>query len=124
MVVLSIKPLETVGPMINRCIVPAIAFTMGGWLIFDGIRALATGMYTVFATGAHAAELGPWSQLLRYIGINPLSVHVKWAHILLGLAWVLGGIGFIALQARACWFLVATAIASLWYLCGFNTPCS
>jgi hypothetical protein len=100
----------------SKYAVPIIGLVIGAWLLFDGIRAVSTGMYTTPATGAYAGQLGPWSYLLRGMSLDPLSSPVKLAHIILGLAWVACAVWFVVSPAQAWWPLLVTALASLWYL--------
>ena len=96
-----------------RSTVIATGFLIGIWLLFDGIRAFATGSYTVPSSGTYAGQLGPWSNILRGLGIDPLPPWVKAAHVLLGTAWIASTAMF---WLSGNWLvLVATATASLWY---------
>ena len=92
-----------------------IALTIGAWLLFDGLRVIVTGAYTTPTSGTYAGQLGPWSHLLLALGLDPLSWPVRFAHVVLGLAWLGSGVGFWLFPAKAWWSLLATAIASLWY---------
>ena len=96
-----------------RSAVIATGFLIGSWLLFDGIRAFATGSYTVPSSGTYAGQLGPWSNILRGLGIDPLSPWVKAAHVLLGAAWIGSTAVFWLFGSWVA--LAATAIASLWY---------
>ena len=57
-------------------IVILVAFT-AGWMLFDGTRALIVGDYVTPASGEYAGQLGPWSNLVKADGIEPLSTLMK-----------------------------------------------
>jgi lysylphosphatidylglycerol synthetase-like protein (DUF2156 family) len=89
---------------------------LGGWLAFDGVRALTVGDYITPASGAHAGQLGPWSRLVAAIGIEPRSPLMKAVHVALGLLWLVAVAGFAARVSWAWWAVLACAMASFWYL--------
>jgi hypothetical protein len=96
--------------------VVVLGIILGGWLTFDGGRAVLVGDYVTAQSGPQAGQLGPWSKLVAAVGLDPRSVAVKLAHIILGLLW-LGATGcFVARLPWAWGVLVGCAIASLWYL--------
>jgi hypothetical protein len=101
---------------VARILIPVIALMIGGWLVFDGARALATGDYLTAKTGPRAGQLGPWSLLVAKTGLNPRSTAVKLVHVVLGLLWVLGAILFLVRPASAWWLLLASSVSTLWYL--------
>ena len=47
-----------------------------GWMVFDGTRALILGDYVTPQTGDFAGRLGPWSNLVQAVGIEP-SINVS-----------------------------------------------
>lgn len=99
-----------------RWIVLLLAFVEGGWLAFDGGRALIVGDYVTPSSGAYAGQLGPWSKLVSAAGIGPRSTLMKSIHLVLGVIWLTVMIGF-ALRLPWAWSgMLACAIASLWYL--------
>jgi hypothetical protein len=73
-----------------RILVPAIALLIGGWLVFDGTRALTVGDYLTAKTGPRAGQLGPWSHLVAKAGLNAHGLFVKALHVLLGTLWLIG----------------------------------
>lgn len=93
-----------------------LGLLLGGWLLFDGSRALVVGDYVTPSSGRFAGQLGPWSSLFEAIGVSPRSFAVKALHVVVGAAWLvgLGGLVFGAGWARPVLF--ASAVASLWYL--------
>jgi hypothetical protein len=61
---------------------------LGGWMTFDGGRALVTGDYITPRTGSHAGQLGPWARLVRIVRIEPRSTLMKTIFVVLGAAWL------------------------------------
>ena len=99
-----------------KWIVLALALLQGGWLVFDGGRALMVGDYLTPTGGPHAGQLGPWSQVVSALGFEPRSVFIKCLLLLLGVAWIAAA-AFFKAQPTAGWrFLLGCAVASLWYL--------
>lgn len=97
-------------------IVLALAFIEGGWLAFDGGRALIAGDYITPKSGRFAGQLGPWSKLVKAVGIEPRSTLMKTIHVALGGAWLIIMICF-ALQLPWAWTgMLACAALALWYL--------
>ena len=97
-------------------LVVVLALLLGGWLTFDGCRALVIGDYVTPRSGAYAGQLGPWAKLVSAVGLDPRSTGVKATHVLLGIAWLVGATAF-AIRAPWAWTgLMACAVLSLWYL--------
>jgi hypothetical protein len=76
----------------NWVIIILVAFT-GGWMLFDGTRALILGDYVTPKSGEYAGQLGPWSNLVKAIGIEPRSTLMKLIFV---------GYGSIALTVAVC----------------------
>src|SRR5215510_6346612 len=85
-------------------------------MLFDGSRALITGDYTTPSSGVYAGRLGPWSNLVKAIGIEPRSTLMKSIFV---------GYGLAALTVVACFMfglpwartaLIAISILGLWFL--------
>jgi hypothetical protein len=100
----------------TRILIPVIALLIGGWLISDGIRALATGDYLTAKSGPRAGQLGPWAQLLAKAKIDPRSSFVKALHIALGVLWLAGLTLFALRHPLGWWLLAAGSVGTLWYL--------
>ncbi|BBO23554.1 conserved hypothetical protein [Candidatus Nitrosymbiomonas proteolyticus] len=97
-------------------IVLALAFIEGGWLAFDGGRALVVGDYVTPTSGQYAGQLGPWAKVVSAVGIEPRSTLMKSIHLGLGVAWLVVMICF-ALRLPWAWAgMVACAALGLWYL--------
>jgi hypothetical protein len=97
-------------------LVLALALVLGGWLAFDGARALIVGDYVTPATGEHAGQLGPWAGLISRIGIDPRSTLVKAVHLGLGIAFLGAAFGFLLRRPWARAALLTCAVLGLWYL--------
>jgi len=93
-----------------------LALFEGGWLAFDGAHALLAGDYVTPSSGEYAGQLGPWSKLVRAVGLEPRSTLVMSIHLVLGGSWLLVAAAFAAGARRAWRGMVACAIAGLWYL--------
>ena len=97
-------------------IVVALALLEGGWLAFDGSRALIVGDYVTPSSGSHAGQLGPWSIIVESLGIEPRSTLMKSVHAVLGTVWVAVIICFAFKLPWAWWGMFACAVLGLWYL--------
>jgi hypothetical protein len=93
-----------------------LAFFDGGWLAFDGGRALVVGDYVTPRSGRYARQLGPWAKLVSAIGIDPRSTLMKSIHLFLGLTWLVVMFCFALRLPWAWWGMLVCAIAGLWYL--------
>ena len=97
-------------------IVLFLAFVEGGWLAFDGGRALVVGDYVTPSSGQYAGQLGPWSKLVSNAGIDPHSTLMKSIHLLLGCAWLVVMVCFAMGLPWAWTGMLLCAILGLWYL--------
>ena len=93
-----------------------LAFIEGGWLAFDGGRALVVGDYVTPSSGRFAGQLGPWSKIVSAIGIEPRSTLMKSIHFVLGVTWLAIMVFFARRFPWAWWGMLLCAIAALWYL--------
>ncbi|HEX2854101.1 MAG TPA: hypothetical protein VHO24_12755 [Opitutaceae bacterium] len=101
---------------IIRIAIPVIALFVGGWLTFDGARALVSGDYVTARSGPNAGRLGPWSKIVSAIGVEPRSTGMKCFHVILGILWLISAAMFFA-RPRLGWLALAgCSISSLWYL--------
>ena len=101
---------------LTRVIIVGIALFIGGWMTFDGIRALATGDYTTARSGTYAGQLGPWSRVVSALGLDPRGQPIKCLHVALGVFWLLAMLTFAFKPALGWWTLLVGSIFSLWYL--------
>jgi hypothetical protein len=77
-----------------RVLVLIFGLVEGIWMTFDGTRALIVGDYVTPSSGVHAGELGPWSHVVKAVGIPPRSTAMKLIFVAYGLAWLLITVGF------------------------------
>jgi hypothetical protein len=75
-----------------------------------------TGNYTTPKSGKHAGQLGPWAQVVSAIGLDPRSIPVRCAHVVLGLGWLAAALAMAAKPALGWWIALCCGVASLWYL--------
>src|SRR5574341_1741240 len=97
-------------------IVAALVILNGGWMAFDGARALIVGNYVTPKTGQYASQLGPWAKIVQAIGIEPRSTLIKSIFLIYGLAYL---IAMAALIFKASWAwsaMLVLAALGLWYL--------
>lgn len=95
-----------------RILVFTIALVIGGWLVFDGTRALTRGNYVT----TRAGKLGPWSRLVSALGLDPRSRLIKWLHVVLGLLWMISAVLFLANGSGGRSALLGCSLLTLWYL--------
>lgn len=99
-----------------RILASLLALLIGGWLLYDGVRAMTKGDYTTPSSGPHANQLGPWAAVVRRVGLDPRGTVVKSAHVALGALWCLGALALLARLRLASPLLVICAVGTLWYL--------
>jgi bacteriocin resistance YdeI/OmpD-like protein len=87
-----------------------------GWMIFDGSRALMVGEYVMPVSGEYADQLGPWSNLVQVIGIDPHSLLMKSIFIIQGAAALTVVICYLLNKAWARMGLFVVMVLGLWYL--------
>ncbi len=97
-------------------LVVALVLLNGGWMAFDGGRALLTGDYVTPRSGPHAGAIGPWSNVVSAVGIEPRSTLMKSIFVVYGLAFV-GLVGVFVLGVSKAWLaLLVVAALGLWYV--------
>ncbi len=99
-----------------RWLTVVICALQGGYLVFDGVRALTVGSYLTPARGEHAGQLGPWARLVRAVGIEPESTAMKTAFVVLGTAWLVAAAALALELGWARPLGVVLAVGTLWYL--------
>jgi hypothetical protein len=97
-------------------IVLSLAFVEGGWMAFDGGRALVVGDYVTPKTGQYAGQLGPWSRVVSAVGIQPRSTLMKLIFLIFGSIWIAMMVCFALGAGWAWWGMILCAIAGIWYL--------
>ena len=99
-----------------KWIVLGLARFQGGWLVFDGGRALIIGDYVTPVSGPRAGQLGLWSRIVSAAGFQPRSTAIKCLHLVLGIAW-LTALVFLLVRPATGWSIaLCCAVASFWYL--------
>ena len=96
-------------------IVILVGFT-AGWMLFDGSRALITGDYVTPTSGEYAGQLGPWSNLVKAVGIEPRSTLMKLIFVGYGLSALIVVVCFALGFAWARISLMVVCILGLWFL--------
>lgn len=94
----------------------ALAIITGGWMLFDGLRALTAGDYTTPSSGPFAGQLGPWAYIVSAVVLDPRSTFMKLAFALIGLLWLVSGVANVLGVGWARGALIASAVLSLWFL--------
>lgn len=87
-----------------------------GFMAFDGVRAFVVGDYLTPKSGASAGQLGPWSNLVRAIGIDPRSNFMKGTHVVIGVVTLILLGCFLMKLPWASRALLVACLAGLWYL--------
>lgn len=99
-----------------RWIVVILAVLNGGWMAFDGGRALVTGNYVTPSSGEYAGQLGPWADVVEGVGLDPHAMAVKATFVVYGMVLMLLAGAFAARVAGARGGLLVAAVLGLWYL--------
>ncbi len=94
----------------------ALALFEAGWMLFDGSRALIKGDYVTPKSGTYAGRLGPWSKIVKAIGLEPRSTLMKSIFVVYGFVWLIIIMCFVLQLSWARWGLLIAAIGALWYL--------
>jgi hypothetical protein len=87
-----------------------------GFMLFDGARGLTVGDYVRPKSGQYAGQLGPWSKLVKSIGIDPESTLMKLIFVLWGLVGLTLAFCFAINLEWSLQGLLIFSICSLWYL--------
>jgi Bacteriocin-protection, YdeI or OmpD-Associated len=86
------------------------------WMVFDGTRAFVLGDYITPQTGDFAGQLGPWSNLVKAIGIEPRSLGMKLFFIAQGFATLIVVMYYVFNKSWARSGLLVATLLGLWYL--------
>lgn len=97
-------------------VVVGLVLLNGGWMAFDGGRALIVGDYVTPKTGLLAGTLGPWSEIVEAAGIDPRSGLMKSAFLVYGLAYLVATAALVLGAAGAWWSVLVLAVLGLWYI--------
>lgn len=99
-----------------KWIIIAAAVVNFGFMVFDGTRGLTKGDYMRPKKGQYAGQLGPWSKVVKTLGLDPESTLMKMIFV---------GWGIIGLMVTFCFAIdlgwawkgmLFVNIGSLWYL--------
>ncbi len=99
-----------------RWVIVALAAAEAGFMAFDGARALVVGDYVTPRSGPYAGKLGPWTSLIKAVGLEPRSTPMKAIFVVYGVAWLAILVAFAAGTQWAWLAMLIAAIGSLWYL--------
>lgn len=99
-----------------KWVVAVLVVLTGGWMLFDGARALVVGEYVTPRAGEYAGRLGPWSNLVRAAGLDPRSTPMKLAFVIYGLLYLGSMIAWLGHATWARWALAGLALLGFWYL--------
>lgn len=87
-----------------------------GWMLFDGTRALIVGDYVTPQSGEYAGQLGPWSNLVKAVGIEPRSALMKSIFVAYGLSALAIAMCFALGLSWGRTALIVVCILGLWFL--------
>ncbi len=87
-----------------------------GWMAFDGGRALVVGDYVTPKSGEYAGQLGPWSKVVRAVGIQPRSTLMKSIFFVYGVLWLVMAAAYVIGVSWSWWGMLLLAAGALWYL--------
>ena len=97
-------------------VVVALVLLNGGWMAFDGERALIVGDYVTPRTGRLAGTLGPWSKVVAAAGIGPRSTLMKSVFLFYGLTYLVLSAALVLGASLAWWGVLVLAVLGLWYI--------
>lgn len=100
----------------NVAVAVVLSVALGGWMIFDGVRALVVGDYFTPRSGPYAGSLGPWAGLVLRLGIDPRSTAMKVLFVGFGIAWLLVAAGLVFGTAGILQISIVLSFATLWYV--------
>lgn len=86
------------------------------WMVFDGTRALILGDYVTPPAGEFAGQLGPWSNLVQAIGLEPRSIWMKLIFVIQGIATMTIIVSYLLNKPWSRTVLLAAMLLGLWYL--------
>ena len=96
-------------------VVAGLVLLSGGWMAFDGGRALVVGDYVTPRRGPHAGQLGTWAMAVQAVGIGPRSTMMKLIFIGYGLTYVGAMTAYLLGAPWSRWGLSIVAVLGLWY---------
>lgn len=99
----------------KRGAIVALVVLIAGWMLFDGLYALATGDFVTPQSGEYAGQLGPWAAIPRAVGIDPRGDGVKVFFVAFGIAYLAALGVFVAGRRGGRGALAAGAAVALLY---------
>lgn len=99
-----------------KWIIVVLAVLNFGFMTFDGSRGLIVGDYVRPETGEHAGELGPWSEVVSAVGIDPESTLMKSIFLVWGAIGLVLSVSLAMHVNNAAKYLLVLSVLSLWYL--------
>ena len=100
----------------RRWFVAVAALSVGGFMLFDGARALWVGDYVTPSQGPRAGQLGPWAAVVSALGVSPRGTPMKVTFVVLGLLWIAGLLASVRRPGLSRRVLGGLSVATLWYL--------
>lgn len=97
-------------------VVGGLVLLGGGWMAFDGGRALVVGDYVTPRSGPLAGTLGPWSKVVEAVGIPARSTLMKSILLAYGLAYLAATVALLRGASWGWWGVLVTALLGLWYV--------
>jgi hypothetical protein len=101
--------------IVSRWLVIILGVLRGGWMVFDGIRALVIGDYITPNAGPYTGQLGAWSKLVSYVGIEPRSMIMKLIFVVVGLGTLITAAALAMDVSWATRAMLILAVATLWF---------
>lgn len=96
-------------------VIGGLVLLNGGWMVFDGGRALVGGDYVTPQSGEYAGQLGPWARGVSAVGIEPRSSLMKTIFVVYGLGFLVATGAFLEGISSAWWAILILAGLGLWY---------
>lgn len=101
---------------IVKWIIIVLAVLNFGFMTFDGSRGLFVGDYVRPQTGEHAGELGPWSEVVTLVGLDPEANLMKSIFLIWGAVGLILSVSFAMSVNNAAKYLLYLNVLSLWYI--------
>lgn len=101
---------------IFKWIIVVLAVLNFGFMTFDGSRGLIVGDYVRPETGEYAGKLGPWSNVVSTVGIDPESTLMKSIFLVWGAIGLVLSVSLAMNVNNAAKYLLVLSVLSLWYL--------
>jgi hypothetical protein len=80
----------------------------GGWMAFDGGRALVVGDHVTPKAGQYAGQLGPWAKVVRALEIRPRGALMKGIFLVYGVLWLLVAAAFLFGVSWSWWGMLCS----------------